>query len=115
MKLILSFILSLIFISNDNRKATYQLISKCPVIAGCGGIALAYEFLFLNTFDSSEKIGIVLCPDGYGENYFVEDKEYNIKFSPDSIVPAPYTVANHFDTDSFYIQRLVVNEIEKIR
>lgn len=114
MKIILSLILSVIFISKDNNKATYQLISKCSVIGGCGNLLLAYEFIFLNKSDSTLKIGIIPCPELYGDNYFIEEKDYNIEFTTDSIIK-DYSVVNHFEIDSLYIPRLVVRTIERIQ
>jgi hypothetical protein len=109
MKTLLIFILFL-FVRKDPPN-TYTLISKPKTIPGCGGILVAAEFLFVTATDSSEKIGIILCP---GDD-FKEDHKYIIEFSADSLVPTDYSLMNVFDTSQLYIQKRIITEIREAK
>ena len=92
---------------------TFTLISRPKTIIGCGGFLVAAEFFFINAKDSSSKIGIILCPDGYGDDFFKEDKNYEIHFSNDSIVPKGYNLFSTYQTDSIYTPKRLITEIKK--
>ena len=103
------FILFLVFgnIKNNNCPNSYILVSKPSLIVGCGGMAFAYEFMFMDNRDSSTFLAIIYCPDGYKEDFFKEDKKYCIKFSKDTVINKIYVLANRYDNDSLMKKRIV--------
>jgi hypothetical protein len=109
MKAILIFILFL-FIRKDPSN-TYTLISKPKTTLGCGGILFAGGFLFINNIDSSEKIGIILCP---GDDFKLNHK-YTVEFSADSIIPPAYSMMNVFDTSRCYIPKRIITKINEVK
>ena len=50
-----------------------------------GNISFSAAYLFSLTRNDSEIIGIVRCPDFYGDNFFVEGNKYTIQISNTNI------------------------------
>jgi hypothetical protein len=50
--------------------------------------------LFFNEKDSSLLIGIVLCPDFLGNDFFKRNSIYSVRFSKDKELPKNYRLMN---------------------
>ena len=114
MKYLIILIFSVIF-GKSNCPHSYILIAKPEQIIGCGGILVAAQFLFINSVDSTQIIGIIICPDGYGNSFFKEDTKYNIDFSKDSLLPKKYSMMNLFDNQNKRIPVRIIDEIEPVK
>lgn len=100
---IVIFLLSLL--DPTPPSSSFSLIAKPSQIVGCGGFLFAGQFLFLNNEDSTLKIGIILCPDGYDSTFFKVDANYTIDFLEDSILPEGYNYMNEFEMDKYVPKR----------
>lgn len=55
-------------------------------IVDCGNVFYAYGFKFKSTENDSSVVGIILCPDGYGDNFFKSGRKYNVKYTGEGIM-----------------------------
>ena len=108
---ILFFLLSINL--NKDCNSVYILQAKPSPIIGCGGFLFAGQYLFINSQDSSNFIGVIKCPDGYGDDFFKEDGKYEIEFSKDTALPKEYSWMNVFDYPAD--MRPPIKFIEKIK
>ena len=108
----LSIVLLVAFFNKGSCPTTYVLIAKPKTIVGCGGILVAGQFLFINAKDSTQIMGIIKCPDGYGDVFFKEDAEYNIEFAKDTVLGKEYSLMNVFETPPH--KKIPIRIIEKI-
>ncbi len=108
----LSVILLAAFLNKGNCPITYVLIAKPSTVVGCGGVLFAGQFLFIDAKDSTQTIGIIKCPDGYGDVFFKEDAKYNIEFAKDTILGKEYSLMNVFEIPPN--KKISVRIIEKI-
>ena len=92
----------------------YVLKKLPPISVGCGVIPVAADFLFSDVKDSALKIGTIVCPSLYAENFFVEQNKYLIEFSKDSILPKGYTLFYKITIDSMHIPTRIVTKIKKV-
>lgn len=110
--------LTVMFISvlfhTTNCPKTYVLVSEPPPTLGCGIILYAGQYFFINAEDSSQVIGIIRCPDSYGETFFKEDAKYNITFSKDTILSTQYSWMNFFE-NSTKIPERIIDKIERVK
>lgn len=111
----LGILLFAAFLNKGNCPTTYILIAKPTTIVGCGGILVAGQFLFINAKDSTQTIGIIKCPDGYGDVFFKEDTKYNIEFAKDTLIGKEYSLINSFENPNQSIPIRVINKIEKTK
>lgn len=112
----LSIVLLAALFNNNSCPKNCVLIAKPTNILGCGGILYAGQYLFIDTKDTTEFIGVIKCPDGYGENFFKEDAKYNIDFSKDTILEAKYSWMNVFDyPPDKKIRIRIIEKIEEIK
>lgn len=93
----LSVVLLAVFLTNGDCPKSYILIAKPSSTIGCGGILYAGQFIFIDAKDSAGFIGVIKCPDGYGDDFFKEDAKYNIEFSKDTVLEAKYSWMNVFE------------------
>lgn len=107
-----SIVLLTALLNNNSCPKNCVLVAKPRSIIGCGGILYAGQYLFIDTKDSTEFIGVIKCPDGYGENFFKEDANYNIVFSKDTVVEKKYSWMNVFDYPPD--KKIPIKVIEKI-
>lgn len=103
------------FFSTGNCPSTYVLIAKPKTIVGCGGLLVAAQFLFINTKDSTQIIGIIRCPDGYGDFFFKEDATYNIDFAKDTALSKEYNLMNSFDNPIKKLSIRIIDKIEEVK
>lgn len=108
----LSIIIFAIFIKQNTCPKQYVLIAKPSTIVGCGGVLLAGQFLFMDAKDSTQTIGIIKCPDGYGDNFFKEDAKYNIEFTKDTVLTKDYSLMNSFTSSNKKITLKIIDKIE---
>ena len=113
MKLLLSLMI-IALLRPSSKHETYVLISKPDPIIGCGGIQWAGQFQLMKTTDSTSLIGIILCPDGFGDNFFKENSRYEIELSSDSTLPKEFSFINEFRTD-FYIPKRIITDIKPVK
>jgi len=98
----------------DISTKTYVLKNTPPILVGCGTIPVAADYLFTDLKDSTLKIGTILCPSFYAENFFVENQKYLIEFSKDSVLPKGYSLFYKITIDSIYVPKRIVTKIKKI-
>ena len=111
----LSVVLLVAFFNKGNCPATYILIAKPKTIVGCGGILVAGQFLFINAKDSTQTIGIIKCPDGYGDIFFKEDVKYDIEFGNDTALSKEYSLMNSFENPNKKFLIRVLDKIEVVK
>ena len=114
---ILSYLFLTILLNYSHPSSNiYRLENKPEVIGGCGYYEMAYKFSFVNIVDSTRKIGIILCPDIYGEHFFEKNWTYLIEFSNDSLPPKNYTLVNKIEPmTGEYVPTRVVKRISKTK
>ena len=85
------------------------------LIVGCGTIAYADGFRFTLGNSDSSFIGIVRCPDGYGENFFVKGAKYTVAITNNHITDSLkyYSLVNPYEKSNFPVY--LITEIKKIR
>ncbi len=89
---------------SNNNKITKQeydevyLETEYPIV-GCGNIFYAYGFKFKSAKTDSLMIGIIRCPDGYGDNFLKQGKKYKIKYTDKQITDSikGYSLTNPFN------------------
>jgi hypothetical protein len=80
------------------REETVILESQTSIV-DCGNEAYAYAFKFKSMNSDSVFIGLIKCPDGYGDNYFTKDKKYIINYTNKNVTDRlkSYVVINPFE------------------
>ena len=114
----ISIILLAVFFNQGKESCptTYVLIAKPTTIVGCGGVLFAGQFLFINAKDSTQTIGVIKCPDGYGDTFFKEDAKYNIEFAKDSVLGKQYSLMNTFEMPlNKKVPLRVIDKIEELK
>ena len=109
----LSIIILAAFLNSGHCLKTYILIQKPPQTIGCGGILYAGQFIFIDAKDSIQTIGIIKCPDGYGDVFFKESAKYNIEFAKDTALGKEYSLMNFFEGIDKNIPVRVIDKIEE--
>lgn len=112
----LLILLLTVLTTKRNSPTTCILIAKPTTIIGCGGILFAGQFFFINATDSSQFIGAIICPDGYGENFFKVDTKYSIYFSKDTVLEKKYSWMNVFEIPpDKKIPIKIINQITELK
>ncbi len=82
-------------------------------VGGCGTVAFAAGYIFNYENYTSNIVGIIRCPDLYGEGFFVEGGKYKAGLSDVSITDSlkEYTTSNPFEKMGY--KTFLITYIEK--
>ena len=83
------------------------------LIVGCGNIAYADGYRFTLANSDSSIIGIIRCPDGYGENFFIRGTKYKVKLTNDHITDSlkNYSLMDPYEKHNY--PTYLITEINK--
>lgn len=89
---------------NPSKKLQHEFVlqSNYPIV-GCGNIIYAYGFRFkAANADSTIIIGIIRCPDGYGDTFFKAGRKYFLEFT-DNIADSikGYSLTNPYEKSNY--------------
>ncbi len=98
-----------------NTKPEYEemyLETEYPIV-GCGNIFYAYGFKFKSVKNNSSIVGIIRCPDDYGQNFLKEGRKYNIKYTDSHLLDSikGYSLTNPFSESK--LPTYLITEITK--
>lgn len=99
----------------ENTKSDYNevyLETEYPIV-GCGNIFYAYGFKFKSVKNDSSMVGIIRCPDGYGDAFLKQGERYKIKYTDKQIVDSinGYSLINPFSESK--LPTYLITEITK--
>ena len=100
----------------NNQIFTENVTLKSDLlIVGCGNIMYAYGFIFGLEDRDSSITGIVRCPDGYGENFFVSGTKYIVTLTNTHITDSLkyYSLVNPYEKSNLPVY--LVTEIKKLK
>ena len=99
-------------IKQDN-KVHNVILKSYTRIAGCGYMKIAGAYVFSIEKNDSIFVGVIRCPEHYGDNFFKEGNKYKVKYTDVSISDSlkGYTIEPRFEHRSPYY---LITEIKKV-
>lgn len=97
----------------SRNKIQSVILNEYNKVGSCGTIAFAAAYIFTIESSNSKIIGIIRCPDTYGEAFFKKGENYKVQLSNVSINDSlsGYAIINPFEKLKY--QEFLISRIYK--